>query len=189
MQKAPDVAVVIHVTSVDVGRPTDVLSTFALSPRRPESNETHPLRASASREFARVCVFSSRTVFTHGVGDRRGRTRRPATGSRAWSPPSPTPTRSCRTSAPRIQAQQEGVNKAIVDVQTARDNAATAQREVDASQARASRTPTPRSPPRRQRFDTFAAGNYVNGPTDSYLTASDPADILSTAADRSDVVK
>src|SRR6185312_5678774 len=59
-----------------------------------------------------------------------------------------------------IQAQQESVNKAIVDVQTARDNAAAAQ----------------------QRFDTFAAATYVNGPSDSYLTASDPADILSTAA-------
>src|SRR5689334_14563174 len=35
-----------------------------------------------------------------------------------------------------IQAKQEGVNKAIVDVQTARDNAATAQRELDASAQR-----------------------------------------------------
>src|SRR5258707_14076684 len=35
-----------------------------------------------------------------------------------------------------IQAQQEGVNKAIVDVQTARDNAASAQQEVDASAQR-----------------------------------------------------
>ena len=35
-----------------------------------------------------------------------------------------------------IQAKQEGVNKAIVDVQTARDNAATAQREVDAAAQR-----------------------------------------------------
>jgi cell wall-associated NlpC family hydrolase len=34
----------------------------------------------------------------------------------------------------------------------------------------------------QQRFDTFAAATYVNGPSDSYLTASDPADILSTAA-------
>src|SRR6185312_15146299 len=48
-----------------------------------------------------------------------------------------------------IQAQQESVNKAIVDVQTARDN---------------------------------AAATYVNGPSNSYLTAADPADILSTAA-------
>ena len=35
-----------------------------------------------------------------------------------------------------IQAQQESVNKAIVDVQTARDNAAAAQHEVDASAQR-----------------------------------------------------
>ena len=35
-----------------------------------------------------------------------------------------------------IQAQQESVNKAIVDVQTARDNAAAAQQDVDASSAR-----------------------------------------------------
>src|SRR3954462_5894551 len=35
-----------------------------------------------------------------------------------------------------IQAQQESVNKAIVDVQTARDTAAAAQQEVDASAQR-----------------------------------------------------
>ena len=34
----------------------------------------------------------------------------------------------------------------------------------------------------QQRFDTFAAATYVNGPSNSYLTASDPADILNTAA-------
>ena len=42
--------------------------------------------------------------------------------------------------------------------------------------------PTPRSPPRSERFDTFAAATYVNGPSSSYLTATDPADILNTAA-------
>src|SRR5690348_13160683 len=35
-----------------------------------------------------------------------------------------------------IQEKQESVNKAIVDVQTARDNAAAAQAEVDASRQR-----------------------------------------------------
>ena len=35
-----------------------------------------------------------------------------------------------------VQAQQEGVNKAIVDVQTARDNAATAQQDVPSIFAR-----------------------------------------------------
>jgi cell wall-associated NlpC family hydrolase len=80
-----------------------------------------------------------------------------------------------------IQAQQESVNKAIVDVQTARDNAAAAQQEVDASSQRVNEANTAIDAA-QQRFDTFAAATYVNGPSDSYLTASDPADILSTAA-------
>jgi peptidoglycan DL-endopeptidase RipA len=80
-----------------------------------------------------------------------------------------------------IQAQQEGVNKAIVDVQTARDSAATAQQEVDASAQRVQEANTAITAA-QQRFDTFAAATYVNGPSDSYLTASDPADIINTAA-------
>jgi peptidoglycan DL-endopeptidase RipA len=80
-----------------------------------------------------------------------------------------------------IQGQQESVNKAIVDVQTARDNAAAAQREVDASAQRVVEANTAINAA-QQRFDSFAAATYVNGPSDSYLTASDPADILSTAA-------
>jgi cell wall-associated NlpC family hydrolase len=80
-----------------------------------------------------------------------------------------------------IQAQQESVNKAIVDVQTARDNAVAAQREVDASQHRVEEANTAIAAA-QQRFDTFAAATYVNGPSNSYLTAADPADILNTAA-------
>jgi peptidoglycan DL-endopeptidase RipA len=80
-----------------------------------------------------------------------------------------------------IQAQQESVNKAIVDVQAARDNAAAAQQEVDASARRVTEANTAIAAA-QQRFDTFAAATYVNGPSDSYLTASDPADIVSTAA-------
>jgi cell wall-associated NlpC family hydrolase/peptidoglycan hydrolase CwlO-like protein len=80
-----------------------------------------------------------------------------------------------------IQAQQEGVNKAIVDVQSARDNAAAAQQEVDASQQRITDANTAITAA-QQRFDTFAAATYVNGPSGSYLTASDPADVVSTAA-------
>ena len=34
----------------------------------------------------------------------------------------------------------------------------------------------------QQRFDVFAASTYVNGPSSSYLTATDPADILDTAS-------
>jgi peptidoglycan DL-endopeptidase RipA len=80
-----------------------------------------------------------------------------------------------------IQAQQEGVNKAIVDVQAARDNAAATQQEVDASAQRVTDANTAITAA-QQRFDTFAAATYVNGPSDSYLTASDPADVINTAA-------
>ena len=80
-----------------------------------------------------------------------------------------------------IQAQQESVNKAIVDVQAARDNAAAAQQEVEASAQRVTDANTAIATA-QQRFDTFAAATYVNGPSNSYLTATDPADILNTAA-------
>jgi peptidoglycan DL-endopeptidase RipA len=80
-----------------------------------------------------------------------------------------------------IQTQQESVNKAIVDVQTARDNAAAAQQEVDASQRRVEEANAAIAAA-QQRFDTFAAATYVNGPSASYLTAADPADIVNTAA-------
>ena len=80
-----------------------------------------------------------------------------------------------------IQTQQESVNKAIVDVQTARDNAAAAQLEVEAGQRRVEEANTAIASA-QQRFDTFAAATYVNGPSDSYLTAGDPGEILNAAA-------
>ena len=80
-----------------------------------------------------------------------------------------------------VQAQQEGVNKAIVDVQTARDNAAAAQQDVDANK-RAVDDSTAAITSAQKRFDTFAASTYVSGPSSSYLTAADPADIIDTAS-------
>lgn len=80
-----------------------------------------------------------------------------------------------------IQTQQETVNKAILDVQTARDAAATAQRELDASQ-KGIADANAAIAAAQKRFDTFAAATYVNGPSSSYLTAADPADIVNTAA-------
>lgn len=80
-----------------------------------------------------------------------------------------------------IQTQQEAVNKAIVEVQDARDAAATAQQEVDASQQGIDDANTAISEAQK-RFDTFAAATYVSGPSGSYLTASDPGDIVSAAA-------
>ncbi len=80
-----------------------------------------------------------------------------------------------------IQTEEEGVNKAIVDVETARDKAATAQHDVEASQqsvkdADAAITGA------QKRFDRFAVASYVNGPADSYLTAKNPDDMIATAA-------
>jgi cell wall-associated NlpC family hydrolase len=80
-----------------------------------------------------------------------------------------------------IQTQQESVNKAIVDVQTARDAAAAAQQEVDAGQAGLDDANAAIAAA-QQRFDEFAASTYVNGPSAAYVTATDPADILNTAA-------
>src|SRR4051812_10262321 len=80
-----------------------------------------------------------------------------------------------------IQTQQESVNKALVDVQTARDAAVAAQQEVDASQAGLSDA-TAAITAAQQRFDGFAASTYMSGPSASYVTASDPADIIDTAA-------
>ena len=80
-----------------------------------------------------------------------------------------------------IQTQQESVNKAILDVKTARDDAAAAQREVEASAQRVQQANSAIANAQK-RFDTFAAAMYVNGPSSSYLTAADPADILATAA-------
>lgn len=80
-----------------------------------------------------------------------------------------------------IQAEQESVNKAIGDVQTARDGAASAQSDVEASQTAVNDANAAISSA-QQRFDTFAASTYMNGPSASYVTASDPADILDTAA-------
>ncbi|OBA99302.1 peptidase M23 [Mycobacteriaceae bacterium 1482268.1] len=80
-----------------------------------------------------------------------------------------------------VQAQQESVNKAIVEVQTARDNAAAAQQDVDASR-RAVDDAGAAITSAQKRFDTFAASTYVNGPSSSYLTATDPGDMIDTAS-------
>ncbi len=80
-----------------------------------------------------------------------------------------------------IQTQQESVNKAILDVATAREDATKAQQQVDAS-AVGVKEANAAIDAAQGRFDHFAAAMYVNGPSSSYLTAKDPADILNTAA-------
>ncbi|BBY31549.1 NlpC/P60 family peptidoglycan endopeptidase RipA [Mycolicibacterium sediminis] len=80
----------------------------------------------------------------------------------------------------QVQDRQEGVNKAIAEVQTARDAAETARRDVETSQL-AAREANTAIAAAQQRFDTFAVAAYVNGPSDSYLTAASPEDVIGAA--------
>lgn len=80
-----------------------------------------------------------------------------------------------------IAAEKENVNKALVDVQTARDDAAAAERDVQASRQGIADADAA-IVAAQKRFDAFAAATYVNGPSDSYLTASDPSEVIATAA-------
>lgn len=80
-----------------------------------------------------------------------------------------------------VQSQQESVNKALVGVQDARDAALAAQQQVEASR-RSVADANAAIADAQKRFDTYAVAAYVNGPAASYLTASDPADALRTAA-------
>lgn len=81
----------------------------------------------------------------------------------------------------QIETEQESVNKALVDLETARDNAATAQHDVEASQ-QAVKDADAAIAAAQKRFDTFAVATYINGPSGSYLTARSPDDIITTAA-------
>lgn len=80
----------------------------------------------------------------------------------------------------RVQIEQEGVNKAIVEVQEARDAATAAQHEVDASH-HAVEEATAAIGDAQRRFDTFAAAAYVNGPAAALVLARTPEDIIATS--------
>ena len=81
----------------------------------------------------------------------------------------------------QIQTEEESVNRALVDVETARDNAATAQHDVTVSQ-QAVTDADGAIAAAQKRFDRFAVASYINGPSDSYLTAASPDDMIATAA-------
>jgi cell wall-associated NlpC family hydrolase len=81
----------------------------------------------------------------------------------------------------QIQTEEESVNKAVVDVETAREKAAAAQLDVAASQASVKNADAAIAAAQK-RFDRFAVASYVNGPADGYLTAKNPDDMIATAA-------
>jgi len=76
-----------------------------------------------------------------------------------------------------IQTRQEQVNKAIVEVRSARDLADQTSRNV-ADSHRAVIAATAAITTAQQRFDQFALANHVNGPSASYLTALSPEDLI-----------
>ena len=79
----------------------------------------------------------------------------------------------------QIESQQESVNKSLVDVETARDNAVAAEHDLEASQ-QAVKDANAAIAAAQGRFNTFAAATYMNGPSGSYLTATSPEDIIAT---------
>ncbi len=145
MQSVPIVAVVLHVTSVQ--RPRANAGTPALSHRRLESNETHRWRpAQARRQFGRRRLWLRPVLGCAGdrrrcCWPRRCRAvsrprlirRRPIRSQRS-SPRWPTPTRSCRSWALPSRPSRKPSTRRSSSVQDARDAAATAQQEVEASQ-------------------------------------------------------
>ncbi len=79
-----------------------------------------------------------------------------------------------------IQAEKESVNKALVELETARENAAAAADAVEASRHAVTAADAAIVAAQR-RFDRFAVATYLNGPSDGYLSATNPSDVIATA--------
>lgn len=80
-----------------------------------------------------------------------------------------------------VEMEQEGVNKALVAVEEAREQAEVASREVEASQ-QSVKDANAAIAAAQQRFNTFAAATYMNGPSDGFLTARSPEDMIAAAS-------
>ncbi|ORB62799.1 NlpC/P60 family peptidoglycan endopeptidase RipA [Mycolicibacterium tusciae] len=80
----------------------------------------------------------------------------------------------------QIQGQQEGVNKALVEVAKAREAADAARAEVRSNEQALTDADAAITAAQR-RFDDFAAATYINGPPRALLGASSPEDIIATA--------
>ncbi|RFD25716.1 peptidase M23 [Mycobacterium uberis] len=79
-----------------------------------------------------------------------------------------------------IETEEQNVNKALVGVETARNNAAAAEHNFEVSQ-QSVKDANVAINAAQHRFDSFAAATYMNGPAGSYLTATSPDDIIATA--------
>lgn len=81
----------------------------------------------------------------------------------------------------QVQMQQEAVNKAIMEVQDARDAATAAQQQIEITQ-QAVKDAGAAIVAAQKKFDTFAAATYVNGPSASLVMARTPDEIISSAS-------
>ncbi|MGI9125682.1 MAG: NlpC/P60 family peptidoglycan endopeptidase RipA [Mycobacterium sp.] len=81
----------------------------------------------------------------------------------------------------KVQIEQESVNKAIVEVQDAREAASAAKQEVEASQM-AVKDANAAIASAQKKFDVFAASTYVNGPSASLMMARTPDEIIASAS-------
>ncbi|AKN17309.1 hypothetical protein MHAE_16706 [Mycobacterium haemophilum DSM 44634] len=79
-----------------------------------------------------------------------------------------------------IETEEQSVNKAMVDVETARDDAAAADHDFEVSQ-QSVKDANAAINAAQHRFDRFAAATYMNGPSSGYLIATSPDDIIATA--------
>ncbi|OBJ52973.1 NlpC/P60 family peptidoglycan endopeptidase RipA [Mycobacterium asiaticum] len=79
-----------------------------------------------------------------------------------------------------VEMEQESVNKALVAVEDAREHAEVAGRELEATQ-QSVKDATAAIAAAQHRFNTFAAATYMNGPSDGYLTARSPEDMIAAA--------
>lgn len=80
-----------------------------------------------------------------------------------------------------VQIEQESVNKALVDVQDARERAEAAAGELEDSRQGVADAGAAIAAA-QHRFDVFAAATYMNGPSDGYLTARNPEDMIAAAS-------
>lgn len=136
------------------------------------------LRASIAASFA--CGVLVASSMTHGAGVAAAEPSAPE-GIAGLVAAVANANQKLQDLGANIQAQQESVNKSLVDVQAARDAAATAQGEFDASQVALTDANTAIASA-QQRIDAFASSTYVSGPSSSFVTARDPADIIDTVA-------
>ena len=143
-------------------------------------------RASASRLCGRVCAIpltSGCCSSTPGCRPVRAwRAADPGSGIAALVAAVADANQKLQDLGAAVQTQQESVNKALVDVQNARDAARGGPAARSTRARRGVNDANAAIAAAQKRFDTFAAATYVNGPSAPILTAADPADIIDTAA-------